>query len=90
MNKPHAHYTTHFDNRFQNVVFVLDANDGSKTVTNDAEAVVTACLLKWPGHRIIYRDTDKVWSELGHNGKKFTFFKQLTEQEKEAIERLWA
>jgi hypothetical protein len=58
------------------IVYIIDdCNDmGGTSVTNDAEAVVEELLGRWPGYRIIYRDTDEEWCELMHNGKEFTGF----------------
>lgn len=44
------------------------------TVTNDAEAVVEHLLLRYPGRRIFYYDTDGHLDELAHDGVRFTKF----------------
>lgn len=52
------------------VVFIVD-NDKGITVTNDAENVVKDVVRAWPNRRIVYRDTDRQWSELRHDGAQF-------------------
>jgi hypothetical protein len=60
----------------KNVLVVVDLNDGGTTVTNDAEAVVDdlSRTHSLRGRRIIYRDTEGVWDELQHDGRRFTGF----------------
>ncbi len=56
--------------------------DQAVTITNDAEAVVLRELEKHgPGKRILYRDTDGIWSELKHDGARFTGFADLNQAE---------
>jgi len=47
-------------------VFIIDLNIG-KSVTNDAEQVVSYLHDKYPNKRILYQDTDGFWGELVHN-----------------------
>lgn len=54
-------------------VWIKDLDQGL-TVTNDAENVVRVVLSRYPGHRIIYQDTEGQWDELRHDGAKFTGF----------------
>lgn len=58
-------------------VFLVDNDDG-RSVTNDAEAVVSSVLQKLGNRRIFYRDTMGVWDELVHDGKRFTDFRAGT------------
>lgn len=44
------------------------------TVTNDAENVVAEVNKRFPGYRVIYRDTDGHWDELAHVNGRFTGF----------------
>lgn len=57
-----------------NAVFIKDRNAGAMSVTNDAEAVVAELLAEYPRKRIIYLDTEGVWSELLHDDTKFMGF----------------
>ena len=57
------------------IVWIADCNDGAISVTNDAENVVMELHNKYPGARIIYRDSDENWDELKHDGRgTFTGF----------------
>lgn len=78
---PRARYTM-LHALYPDVVLLMDDDDGGMTVTNDAEAVVRAVLREYPGKRIIYRDTERRWDELRHNGSKFTGFAPLNEAER--------
>jgi hypothetical protein len=60
-------------------LFIVDLELG-KTITNDAEAVCRQCQKLAPGHRIIYRDTDRNWDELQHINGEFIGFAPYTEQ----------
>jgi hypothetical protein len=55
-------------------VFIKDLNDGGKTITNDAEAVVQEVHEEYPGRRIIYRDSLGQWDELCHHDGCFYAF----------------
>lgn len=62
----------HFDlvKSLPGIVWVQDRMvDGSRSVTNDAENVVKELHNKFPGDRIIYRDTCANWDELRHDGR---------------------
>lgn len=50
-------------NRF---VFLRDHDDGSKTITNDAERVLKQMARTYPGHRVVYQDTNGEWWEILH------------------------
>lgn len=50
---------------------------GTRSITNDADNVVREILDQYGNVRIIYRDTEKAWSELGHDGFRFTAFKPI-------------
>jgi hypothetical protein len=56
------------------IVWISDRNDGAISVTNDAENVVMELHNKYPGARVIYRDSDGNWDELKHKGGQFTGF----------------
>ena len=59
------------------VVWVADQFDPkapTMTVTNDAEAVVEYLHERFPGYRIVYRDTEGEWAELEHDRGVFTGF----------------
>lgn len=56
-------------------VFIIDADLGRMSVTNDAEAVVKELHQRLPGRRVIYRDSMKEWGELLTDGQgNFTGF----------------
>jgi hypothetical protein len=90
MNPTRAHY------RIATVtpvaVLIIDLDDGATTVTNDAEAVVAGILELYPQpaehsdkpRRIVYRDTEGDWSELLHDGTKFTGYAAITAAEQSA------
>ena len=61
------------------IVFIVDRDDGSLTITNDAEAVAAWCHELYPGRRIIYQDTDDHWDELCHANGVFEGFKPYRE-----------
>lgn len=62
-----------------NIVYIEDDFDlygGMRTVTNDAEAVVTHYRSIYGNRvRIVYRDTDMEWWEIIHEPKYFDGFK---------------
>lgn len=61
------------------VAIIVDLPEyGGRSVTNDAETVVHNVLARFPGYRIVYRDTDGQWDELVHNGRDFVKFGLLT------------
>jgi hypothetical protein len=49
------------------VLFVIDLDNGGRSVTNDIEQVcaelVTQGVLS-PGHRLVYRDSENIWDEV--------------------------
>jgi hypothetical protein len=55
-------------------VFLVDNNDNSKSVTNDAENVVSYVNSQFPNRRIFYKDTMGSWDELVHNNGTFIRF----------------
>ena len=55
------------------IVWIVDEN-GLVSVTNDAEDVVDTLLDRFPGHRIIYRDSMGAWDELRHEQGRFVGF----------------
>lgn len=61
------------------VVSLIDLDIGSKSVTNDAEAVVQEVTKLHGDRRIAYRDSDGRWCELRHNGQDFVGFSPWAE-----------
>lgn len=61
-----------------NTVFIEDVGHGhTRSVTNDAEAVVYELMNKYafpPNIRIVYKDSDGRWDELLHDGDQFSGF----------------
>ena len=55
-------------------VFIVDCDEGACSVTNDAEGVVKYVNGLYPDKRIIYRDSDGRWDELGHVNGVFVDF----------------
>lgn len=47
-----------------NKVFLVDLDRGRMSVTNDAENVYAEVTKKYPGHRVIYRDSTGCWDEI--------------------------
>jgi hypothetical protein len=45
-------------------VFIVDPDNGSKSVTNDAEWVWEQVAAMYPARRLIYRDTSNRWDEI--------------------------
>lgn len=70
---PESDYRVVKVNTEQRIVWIVDYDD-SRSVTNDAEAVVAALQPEYPGFRVIYRDTDGNWDELKHDGGRFIGF----------------
>lgn len=56
------------------IVYIMDNDDGSLSVTNDAERVCREIAALYPGHRIVYRDTMGRWDELVHHEGRFLRF----------------
>ena len=56
------------------IIWIRDLNLGNISVTNDAEGVCRRVWHEYPGRRIIYQDSEGDWSELKHDGGKFTGF----------------
>ena len=50
------------------MVWITD-DGGVRSVTNDAEGVVSHLHRRFPGYRIIYRDSEGKWDELVHDNK---------------------
>lgn len=55
-------------------VFLVDMNQGGRSVTNDAENVVREVNSHHPDCRIIYRDSDGIRDELIHENGVFKGF----------------
>jgi len=49
---------------FRDIVFLVDLDRGGKSVTNDAEAVWAEVQAKYPGRRLVYRDSMGRWDEI--------------------------
>lgn len=62
------------DHVTEEIVFIIDEDDGGMSITNDAEAVCAFLHNRYPGRRIVYRDTMGQWDELGHKDGVFTDF----------------
>lgn len=64
------------------IVFIEDlANQTqSKSVTNDAEAVVAQLNEQYPHKRIVYKDTMGSWDELVHVHGLFVYFSPYSER----------
>jgi hypothetical protein len=45
-------------------VFIVDPDNDSKSITNDAEWVWNQINAKYPGRRLVYRDTMNRWDEI--------------------------
>lgn len=60
----------------KNFVYLVDYSllFGNLSVTNGAETVVSEVHAKFPGRRILYRDTMGRWDELVHENGVFTKF----------------
>ena len=69
--KTASHYT--ITTILSTAVFLVD-NDIGRSVTNDAENVVSAINSEHPGKRIFYKDTTGNWDELVHNNGLFLRF----------------
>lgn len=65
----------------EKIVWIKDDN-GLRSVTNDAERVCRVVNKAYPGHRIIYRDSDGQWDELKHKDGVFLDFVFLGERGK--------
>jgi hypothetical protein len=79
-----AHFTLAKVIRYEDLnlrpkVFIVDLDVG-KSITNDAENVVEQVAKEYPGHRIIYRDTQGQWDELVHNDGEFVGFAPYHEE----------
>jgi hypothetical protein len=64
----------------KNMTVIKDRNDGSKSITNDAEAVVKDLLriaLITPGDRLLYFDSDNVLGEILFNEDGFIGFNDI-------------
>jgi len=63
-----------------NFLGIADANRGGRSITNDAERVVSELLATTqllPHQRLLYRDTLGRWDELVHDGHHFTGFRPI-------------
>ena len=61
-------------NEENKIVYIRDLDMGNVSVTNDAEAVCKKINSEYPGYRIIYMDSEGIWSELVHNSGTFTAY----------------
>lgn len=52
----------------------MSGENGGKTITNDADAVVEFLDSRWPGRRIYYYDTEGALDELQHVAGRFCGF----------------
>ena len=60
--------------RANRILYIVDNNDSSKSVTNDAEHVCYELHQTFPDYRVIYRDTEGRWDELVHDKGRFLRF----------------
>ena len=61
-------------------VGIADANQGARSVTNDAACVVAELLSSrqlLPSQRLLYQDTMGRWDELVHDLSAFTAFRHI-------------
>jgi hypothetical protein len=49
---------------FRDIVFIVDLDRGGRSVTNDADAVWVEVQAKYPGRRLVYRDSMGHWDEI--------------------------
>lgn len=75
MFNTHASYRIVYET--DKAVFIIDEDYGDKSVTNDAEYVCEKLSTGRRNKRIIYRDSDRKWEEIKHNGFKFTCFRMI-------------
>lgn len=68
----HAHYSV--VKVTDDTVWIADDNDGSLSVTNDAESVCRELHAFYGDRRFVYRDTDGKWDELLHEQGVFKDF----------------
>lgn len=46
----------------RNIVYLKDLDDGvGKTITNEAERVLSFMASAYPGHKVVYKDTNGEW-----------------------------
>lgn len=74
-----------FDYRVVDGAVLIRDHDGAVSVTNDAESVVASVMrhIKSPADRILYRDTVGDWSELKHDGREFTGFAPINDNDRQ-------
>lgn len=57
------------------IIFIVDLCEPARpSITNDAEEVVRKLNEKYPGYRIMYRDSMNRWDELVHRNGVFKTF----------------
>lgn len=69
MSAPRSKYVVHklHIRESESIVWIIDLDeDGTRSVTNDAEQVCRELHARFPDHRIIYRDSMGEWGELVH------------------------
>jgi hypothetical protein len=59
----------------ESIVWIVDRDDGGRSVTNDAERVCNELNAAMPGYRIMYLDTMGRWDELVHECGVFKEYK---------------
>lgn len=60
----------------EDTVFLVDADRGNMSVTNDAENVLQWCKSRWPGKRVVYCDSMGLWDEIVHESGRFVKFER--------------
>lgn len=59
------------------VLAIVDADNGRRSITNDAAVVVRELMPNLSDKRLIYRDTDGRWDEILHAAGEFVGFKHI-------------
>jgi hypothetical protein len=64
-------------NEMDDIIYIVDMNQGNMSVTNDAESVCMELHSRYGNKRIIYRDSSGQWDELVHREGEFIDYKYL-------------
>jgi hypothetical protein len=77
--RTHAEFSVRQIDHGKRIVWIVDHDNGGCSVTNAAEGVCAFMNERYPGFRIIYRDSDGYWDELVHVDGVFSEFKSARE-----------
>lgn len=77
---PRSQYEERKLDRNNKIVWIIDL-DGGYSVTNDADKVCRELNERYPGYRIIYRDTMGNWDELEHKNGQFLGYRPARDME---------